>query len=454
MSQMSILEKIKDAGVVGCGGAGFPTHAKFSGEVEYLIINAAECEPLLKTDHFVMRNHAVETIKAIEMVKSQVGAEFAVIATKRYYTEEIAALRSAITELDASVTIHEMDNVYPTGDEQVMVFEVTGRVVPPSGIPLMVGCIVSNVSTMWNVFHAIQDDAPVVRKQLTVTGAVGEPKLLDVPVGTPFEVCLAAAGGTTLNEYLFLDGGPMMGKLNDQSTIADKVVTKTTSGLIVAEDTGYLHKLHYQTVEQIFNETKSACIQCSLCSDLCPRKQLGHDIQPHKVMRHFAVAEDITDIKPDPIWEEAMICCECGICEVIACPMGLSPRQVNIHVKKELLKQGVRYQTDKKEFTPDPMREYKSIAPKNILIKMGLQQYADVQLETMHYLDVDEVFIPTKMHIGAPSIPVVSEGDIVKKGDLIAKIPDTALGANIHASIDGQIIRITEEQVHIKKVMS
>ncbi len=100
------------------------------------------------------------------------------------------------------------------------------------------------------------------------------------------------------------------------------------------------------------------------------------------------------------------------------------------------------------------MREYKSIAPKNILIKMGLQQYADVHLEKMHYLEVDEVFIPTKMHIGAPSIPVVSEGDIVKKGDLIAKIPDTALGANIHASIDGQIIRITEEQVHIKKVMS
>ncbi|GAB2025382.1 4Fe-4S dicluster domain-containing protein [Lactovum odontotermitis] len=452
---MSLLTEIENAGVVGAGGAGFPTQTKLNATAEYFIINAAECEPLLKNDHYVMDNHAKEVVQAILMVKNLLQAEHAVIATKNYYTREIRSLENAISEANADIELHLMENFYPAGDEQVMVYEVTGRVVPPGGIPLMVGCVVSNVTTMFNVYQAAAEQKPVTRKQMTVTGEVGAPTLLDVPIGTPFDKCLEAAGGTPLSNYLFIDGGPMMGKIFDQDELGDKVVTKTTSGLIVKEDSGYLSKLKHQTLEQIFTLAKSVCMQCTLCTQMCPRQNLGHPVFPHKTMRYFGGSPtydniDYNDVSAE-ILRNAQICSECGICEVIACPMGLSPRQVNKHVKSELAKLGVKYHTEQTEFIPDPMRDFRGVAPKNILIKMGLTQYADYTLTEMKILQTDEVFIPLSMHIGAPSVPVVKEGDWVEEGSLIAAKPEKALGANIHASITGKVVKVTGQLIHIKK---
>lgn len=449
---MSVIERIEEAGIVGVGGAGFPTHVKYKADVEYLIINAAECEPLLKTDHYVMRNHAVEVIKAIDIMKKEVGAKHAVIATKAYYKEEIAALETARDELGSDVSLHLMENFYPSGDEFIMVYEVTGRVVPPAGIPLMVGCVVSNVATMLNIYHAVTGQKPVISKRLTVTGAVGEPTLLEVPIGTPFEKCLEAVGGTTLEDYLFIDGGPMMGKLHSQDELAEKVVTKTTSGLIVVENQGYLKKFKDETVEQIFDQAKSSCIDCSLCSQLCPRQMIGHDIFPHKVMGYFGEVESGNEVVDNEILRGALICSSCGVCEMIACPRGLSPRQVNNYVKQEFAKQNISYQNEKTAFEIDPLRDCKATTPNNILIKLGLLSYASYQLDEVKVIDTDEVFIPFSMHIGAPSLPVINVGDTVHAGDLIAKIPDGALGANIHASISGKVISISNNHIHIKKV--
>lgn len=449
---VSVIERIEEAGIVGVGGAGFPTHVKYKADVEYLIINAAECEPLLQTDHYVMKNHALEVIKAIDIMKKEVGAKHAVIATKAYYKEEISALEAAKAELKSDVSLHLMDNFYPSGDEFIMVYEVTGRVVPPAGIPLMVGCVVSNVSTMLNIYHGIVEQKPVTSKRLTVTGAVGEPTLLEVPIGTPFEKCLEVAGGTTLENYLFIDGGPMMGKLHSQDELAQKVVTKTTSGLIVVENQGYLKKFKDETLEQIFAQAKLACIDCSLCSQLCPRQMIGHDIFPHKVMHYFGEVESENKVVDNEILRGALICSSCGVCEMIACPRGLSPRQVNNHVKREFAKQNIRYQNEKTEFEIDPIRDCKATTSNNILIKLGLLSYATYQLDEVKVIDADEVFIPLSMHIGAPSIPMINVGDTVNVGDLIAKAPKSALGANIHASISGSVISISNHNIHIKKV--
>jgi len=450
---MSVLKQIEEAGIVGVGGAGFPTHVKYNADVEYLIINAAECEPLLKTDHYVMRNNALEVIKAVDIMKEEVGAKYAVIATKSYYQAEISALKQAKDELGSDVSFYLMDNFYPAGDEQVMVYEVTGRVVPAGGIPLMVGCIVSNVSTMLNLYLAITNEQSVTTKQLTITGEVREPALLEVPIGTPFEKCLEAVGGATLQDYLFIDGGPMMGTLHTKDELAQKVVTKTTSGIIVIKDDGYLSKLKHQTLQHIFAQTKSSCVQCTLCTEVCPRQMIGHDVFPHKVMRYFGGIVSSSDVADNETLRGALICCECGICEVIACPMGISPRQVNQYVKKELGNLGVRYEGDKKEFVVDALREYKAVSPKNILIKLGLSQYDKYELNKMKTIDIDEVFIPLSMHIGAPSEQVVNVGDTVNIGDLIAKIPEGALGANIHASIAGVVISTGNHKIQIKKAV-
>ena len=447
---MSIIAQIEQAGVVGAGGAGFPSHVKFKAKVEYLIVNAAECEPLLQTDHYIMLHHAKEVITAIERTCEEVEATHAIVATKAYYKAEIQALEQAIKSLGSNVRLHFMDNFYPAGDEQVMVYEVTGRVVPQAGIPLMVGCIVTNITTMYNVYHAITTKQPVTTKQLTVIGQVREPTLIEAPIGTSFGDVLAAAGGCSLDNYLCIDGGPMMGNIYHQYEIADKVVTKTTSALIIKADDGYLSKLKNQSLKRIMAETKSSCVQCTLCTELCPRQMLGHAVFPHRVMRYFSGGK--VEISDNEILIGAQLCCSCGVCEVIACPMGISPRQVNEYVKDNLGKLGVRYTNEKESYIVDSMRDYRAVSPKNILIKMGLSKYQSMILSTMKKIETAEVVIPLQMHIGAPSVPVVTVGDHVCLGDLIADIPQKALGAKVHASIAGQVMSVDNQQIHIKKV--
>jgi len=437
-----------EAGIVGIGGAGFPTHAKYKKDIEYLIVNAAECEPLLQTDQYAMNNQATEIIIALEMIKKELEIEHVVIATKADYKEEVAALEAVIATLNSSVTIHQMENYYPTGDEFVTVYEVTGRVVPPAGLPLMVGCLVSNVSTVLNIYYAITERKPVTTKRLTVTGQVVSPTLLEVPIGTPLDVCLNAAGGTSLERYLFLNGGPMMGGLHTQDDLGKQVVTKTTSGLIVIEEKGYLRELKNQTLDEIISKTELACIQCSLCTDLCPRQKMGHDVFPHKVMNYFAQKENRKSVTDNDVLRGSLLCSSCGVCEVIACPRGLSPRQVNNYVKEEFAKQGIRYENEKAEFDVDPLRECKTVTATNILMKTGMLEFGGHKLDTIKVIDVDEVFIPLDMHIGAPATPMVRTGDFIKVGDLIAK-PE-GLGANIHASISGKVVTINHH-IHIKK---
>lgn len=293
-----LLDQITAAGIVGCGGAGFPTAVKYNTKTEYFIINAAECEPLLKTDHYVMNNYAKECVEAIAAVGEMLEAQHIVIATKAYYTKEIAALEKAIQELGAPVTIFKMKNFYPAGDEQIMVYEVTGRTVPPGGIPIEVGCVISNIATMLNIYQARQGKN-VTHKLLTITGAVREPKILEVPIGTSFDECLALAGGTTLDDFMFINGGPMMGKTGTKEDFSQQVVTKTTSGIIIMEKRDFIYELHEKEIPQMINKARSSCIQCRLCTELCPRYQIGHPIHPHRVMRHLTITDVPDDIDDD-----------------------------------------------------------------------------------------------------------------------------------------------------------
>ncbi len=190
---MSIIDAIFQAGVVGCGGAGFPTHQKLSGQgIRHLIINGAECEPLLGTDRWLMRSRPGDIVAAAAAVAKEIGAEDCTIGLKKSYTREIVALETAIRKLPQGavpVRLHTVESFYPAGDEQVLVYEVTGKVVPPAGIPLDVGAAVSNAATMAAVYDAMEG-RPFIRKYLTVAGAVKEPKILCVPVGTSYADCL------------------------------------------------------------------------------------------------------------------------------------------------------------------------------------------------------------------------------------------------------------------------
>ena len=441
---MSITEQIAAAGVVGCGGAGFPTHAKLKGTFEHLIINGAECEPLLRTDRYIMLNKADELVRALCAITKELNVPKCTIALKADYKDEIASLEKAIAAAGADIAIHKMESFYPAGDEQTIVYEVTGRVVPPAGIPGMVGCVVDNIATILAVNDAM-DGVPLTQKYLTVTGEVKHPVVLRVPVGTSFTRCIELAGGANHSRYFVVAGGPMMGKPLTMEQAANEVVTKTTSGILILPAEGYHETQNNISIRHMLNRAKSACIQCTACSQLCPRHMLGHPIEPHKIMRKMALANKIGEDLDDPIIRTAQLCCECGVCEAYACPMGLQPRKINALLKRELGAAGIRYaRPEGAVYEADPQRDARKVPSKRLAARVEVLPYYHNTIRELVEDQPAKVRIPLRMHIGAPSVPVVAEGDYVEAGQLIAQCPDGALGSAIHASIAGKVVSVKD----------
>ncbi len=205
------LQDVFEAGVVGAGGAGFPTHVKLAGKADTVVINAAECEPLLHKDKEVLRAYVDNVLEGLAIGMRLVGATRGVVGIKEKYGDVIDLLRSKISR---NMDVAPLRDAYPAGDEFILVYDVLGRVIPPGGIPLAVGAVVMNVETAMNVADAAQH--PVTEKYLTVGGAVAEPVTLRVPVGVTLAQCVAAAGGPTIADANYIVGGVMMGYLEDE----------------------------------------------------------------------------------------------------------------------------------------------------------------------------------------------------------------------------------------------
>ena len=451
---MNLLEQVQAAGVVGCGGAGFPTHVKLAAQgVDTLIINGAECEPLLRTDRWLMRNKASEIVSTVGAVQRHLGAARAVIALKESYADEIAALRTAlnaatskagaIEAASSPVELFLLKGFYPAGDEQVQVLEVTGRVAPPGGIPLDVHCVVSNAATMVAVFHALWD-RPFTQKYLTVTGAVASPCVIRAPVGTSFAACLELAGGAESENCVVVSGGPMMGQPMTMEEALASHVTKTTSGYIVLPDSARLWQKHVTEPRFTVNRARTACVQCSFCTQMCPRWLLGHPLEPHKIMRRMGGEPSWREHLDDPTLRGAQYCCECGVCELIACPMELRPRAVNVMVKQALAEQGLRPIKGTDEYQPREFRDERAVPTAKAAARAGAGPW--YHTEPDHYVEASprQVHIALNSHIGAPAVPVVKAGDHVDFGQLIAAPPEGKLGARYHASIAGTVTEAGE----------
>ncbi|KXS49445.1 Na+-translocating ferredoxin:NAD+ oxidoreductase RNF, RnfC subunit [Halanaerobium congolense] len=438
---MNIIEKIAKAGVVGAGGAGFPTHIKYDCEAEYLIINGAECEPLLQTDKFLMREFAAEILEAIVMIAENIGAQKIVFATKKKYTKEITCLEKIIAEKNyKNIELFLMDSYYPAGDEQILVYEVTERIVPEGGIPLQVGVVVTNVGTLYNSYRAVKD-VPVTDKYVSVLGEVSKARIIQVPLGTSVKDCIAAAGGSTINDYAVIVGGPMMGTNLVGSEIDQAVITKTDGAIIVVPRNNFVIERNKQSIEHIKNKAKAACIQCSLCTEYCPRYLIGHELEPHRIMRALSYNEDAEVLK------EAQICCECGICELYACPMGLSPRLVNVYFKNKIKE---KFESSQDQLKAHPMRDYRKIPTARQTARLDLDKYDHQALAETLKVDVKEVKIPLKQHIGAPAVFNLEKGAVVKKGELLAAAKADSLSVNIHASLDAQIVEVNDQYIKLK----
>ncbi|APC09190.1 4Fe-4S dicluster domain-containing protein [Neomoorella thermoacetica] len=433
----AIINKIASAGVVGAGGGGFPTAFKLKTNtpIQTVIINGAECEPLLKVDQELMARCPAELLATLAVIVAATGAQTGVIALKEKYREAHAALAGEINNYP-ELKLHLLPDVYPMGDEHLLTYSVTGKTIPPGGLPLQAGAVVLNVETLYNIHQALEGQ-PVTHKYVTVTGAVRQPVTARVPVGTPVRELLALAGGPVVEDYLLIAGGPCMGKV----TGINAPVTKTTKGIIVLPLDHPLATNYQRDLNRELKLALKVCCQCMQCTDFCPRNLLGHPLEPHRVMR--AVTYGLADIT----LPQGLLCSECGLCDLYACPFNLSPRQVNRKIKAELQQKGFR-PGPWAATTPSPFREGRQVPTKNLISRLGLKEYYARPVTFREgNITVNQVRLPLKQSAGAAPQPVVKVGDWVERGALLARTADDTLGASLHASISGTIMALNHDIV-------
>lgn len=434
-----LSDQLRSAGVVGAGGAGFPAHVKAQSRVEYVIANGAECEPLIHKDVELMKRYPREILSGLALMAEATGATRQVFGIKKKNGPAIDAL--AAEKNGSSWDFVLLGDFYPSGDEYELVYHATGRLIPPAGIPLHVGCVVNNVETLYNAHFAAQGH-PVTQKFVTVCGAVAEPKTFWTPVGTPFRDLIALAGGTSLHNPAIFVSGLMMGSLTFDP---DDVVTKTTGGLILLPRDHYLVSRRTRTQPEMNRIGKSACDQCSYCTELCPRYLLGYEVMPHKVMRGLGFTTTGADL-----WNQwAELCCSCGICTLYACPEDLYPKEACDQAKIDRKAAGLKF-VQQTPVQVHPMKEYRGVPLAQLRKRLQIEDYETPTPFTEDRPRPQWVRIKLKQHAGAPAVPSVEAGQKVHPGQLLADVPEGALGAPVHASIEGVVTRITAEWVEIQ----
>ena len=425
---MNLVELVRKAGVVGAGGAGFPTYVKLQSKPELIIVNGAECEPLLYVDQYLMNEYSEVLIETLENIRQFTGAEKAIFALKEKYQNAWDSLSKASRKL-SNIELFPLGSYYPTGDEHVLVYDVTGKTIPPGGIPIDIGIVTINVETLFNVSKAMKGE-PVINSFLTLTGEVDPPVTLSVPIGTVMGDLLKRYSKRISPGVTILDGGPMMGFIRKK----DASIVKTTKGLILLNENHPLIKRRLATDESILKIARSVCCHCNFCTENCPRYLLGHKLEPHRIMWGMSMG----DIDKAQILSSVELCCQCGICELWACPMEISVRTLIGRLKstpgeKTLDKtdMGVHYEYNDRR-----------IPTSRLVARVGLTKYDKPAPFRNDEWIPKKVKIPLKQHIGVPASPVVKVGDNVEQGQVIGDVPEDKLGVPVHASIFGQVTGI------------
>lgn len=298
----SVVECVKQAGIVGLGGAAFPTHVKLTPPKDatptVVLINGAECEPYLTCDDALMQRSPREIVLGTRLLMQAVNVEKAVIGIEENKPEAISKIKSAINELGAEaqgVSVEVLKKKYPQGGEKQLIDACLGKRVPDGGLPVAVGAIVDNVATVYAVYDAVKNGNALTHRVVCVTGPeLTNPGNFLVPIGTPISTLLELAGGVPENTGKIISGGPMMGRAISN---LDAPTVKGMSGILVLPES------------QSNRSEPQPCIRCGKCVDVCP---MG--LEPYLLAR----------LSAHEMWEETkqemvMSCVECGSCSYV-CP--------------------------------------------------------------------------------------------------------------------------------------
>jgi len=436
MSKNPIVSEVQENGIVGAGGAGFPTHVKLASEANTIIVNAAECEPLIHKDKEILLHHTADFLAGLKMVMEAASASEGLIGIKAKHTHIIDHLSKHVS---GGIRVAPVGDFYPAGDEITLIYETTGKVVEAGNIPITQGIIVSNVETLLNIGRR----KPVTTTFVTLGGDVENKVTLEVPIGIPIRTLIDYAK-PTIEEYAVLLGGPMMGRLTID---LDELTSKTSSAINILPSDHTLVK-RMQTMgkpDTVRKIGKSACDQCVFCTALCPRYLLGHPIQPHKSMRSLMftpVGESVPEM-------HAMACCECNLCTLISCPEGLYPGSVSSLSKRFAGSQGMRFDSDEFSSTgPHPLIKYRRTPTSKLKRVLDLNRFGDTgPLTDFNYVP-KSIAVPMRQHIGKPAEPIVAVGDGVVAGQKIATVGKD-LGSEIHAPLSGTVVNVNDNVIEL-----
>ena len=438
---MELKEIMREAGIVGSGGAGFPSYAKLADGADTLVINGAECEPLLYTDYVLLQKEMPMVLAGIAAILEYARIPRALLCVKDHTAKRLKLADGA--RLADKITLKILPDVYPMGDEISLIYEALGRVVRPGNLPITAGVIVYNVETMYNVAAALKRKENLTMKWLTIGGNVEQPIVVKVPVGTPIAELFEQNSIIVPEDHTVLDGGPSMGKIIDPETA---VVTKTTKGLLILPNLSPAIESKYLDGAKSIARAETACCQCTRCTDMCPRNLLGYPLEPHKMVR---TAKGVAAVMPEMVIT-ATLCCGCGLCETLACCQGISPKAVINEYKALLAKNKMRY-VAKNDVEVSPEREWRMVPSERWANVLGVGKFDKLAKYIGEQNSYNHVEILLRQHIGAPSVAIVADGDMVQKGDKIAEAAD-GLSLPQYASISGRVTVFTGEKIVIDKV--
>lgn len=308
LSKQEIVDSVKEAGIVGMGGAGFPTHVKLSPKepekIEYVIANCAECEPYLTSDYRRMLEEPEKLIGGLKIILKLFDNARGILAVEDNKPDCIALLKQ-LTKDESRITVKALKTKYPQGAERQLIYATTGRKINSSMLPADVGCVVNNVDTMVAVYRAVAEGRPLIERIVTVTGdAVNNPRNFRVRIGTSYEELLEAAGGFKVRPEKVVCGGPMMGFAMFELNVP---TTKTSTALLAF------------TKDEVSAMEPGPCINCGRCVEVCPGRVIPSRLADYA--EHFDEEAFLAN--------DGMECCECGCCSFV-CP---AKRQLTQQIK-------------------------------------------------------------------------------------------------------------------------
>lgn len=443
MSLNELKSILQSCGIVGAGGAGFPSYAKLAEGAEFLVINCAECEPLIYTDFMLMREKMDKIVGGAQIIMENTGIKHSYISIKEHRGHMLGYTDGQV--LGKGVSVKLLPNVYPMGDEINLIYETTGRVVKPGCLPITSGIIVFNGETVYNVWRAYNMHRPVVSDWFTIGGDIPKRYVVKTPIGTRLKDVFDQLGVTfNPDTHVIINGGPSMGKIDDLNTI---VVNRTSKSFLILPKTARAVKNKQVHIDDMLRRAASACCGCTRCTEMCPRHTLGYPIEPHKMIR---VATGNAAVDHPELVTTASLCCSCGICAEVCC-QEISPKDVILNLKGILAKNKLRFTPGNEEYHVSADRPNRMIASHRWEDILNVHKYDVVPEFVFEKLKVKRVEVPMGTHIGAKAIPAVKIGDMVEEAQRIA---DAAPGLSIpqFASISGKVTYVDENKVVIEAV--